>query len=180
MKSRISIATALALALAAATLPTQAAASSAPFSVGVTAAALGSITISSAAITCAPTDTISAHFACSTTTVTGSLRSSPTGSASLTVSSPAGPISGTGGSTIPIASLQITCTSTGTGKNATPSALATQTALTAGTTTACASWTTLPVVSSLDLLVGFFLDDRQVTADTYTTLTGFNVVATAT
>jgi hypothetical protein len=30
------------------------------------------------------------------------------------------------------------------------------------------------------VLIAFFIDDTQVAADTYTTLTGFNVVATAT
>ncbi|MGB8267195.1 MAG: hypothetical protein WCE44_12770 [Candidatus Velthaea sp.] len=180
MKYRIAIAAVLALGLGAAAVPAQAATSSAPFSVGVTASALASISVNNGTITCAPTDTSSAHFACSTTTATGSLRSSAAGSASLTVSSPAGPIAGTAGNNIPIASVQITCTSSGTGKNATPASLATLAALTASSTTACASWTTLPVVSSLNVLIAFFIDDTQVAADTYTTLTGFNVVATAT
>jgi hypothetical protein len=52
--------------------------------------------------------------------------------------------------------------------------------LTASATTACATWTVLPVVTSLNVLVSFFLNDTAVAADTYATLTGFDVVATAT
>jgi hypothetical protein len=180
LQNRLAVAASLALAIGVCAAPAGASTSSAPFSVGVTAAAVATITISSNAVTCAPTNTTNLHFPCSTTTVTGSLRSSSTGPATLTVSSPAGPITGSAGNTIPIASLQISCTSTGTGSNATPSALATQAALTASATTACATWTVLPVVTSLNVLVAFFLNDTSVAADTYTTLTGFNVVATAT
>jgi hypothetical protein len=159
----------------------EAATSSAPFSVTVTAAAIAAISISANNITCAPTDASNLHFPCSTSTATGSIRSTGTGgSASLAVSSPAGPIAGTNGNSIPISALQITCTSTGTGVNATPATLATQAALTASATTSCATWTTLPVVSVLNVLISFFINDTVVAADTYTTLTGFNVTATAT
>ncbi|MBV8750209.1 MAG: hypothetical protein JO103_10905 [Candidatus Eremiobacteraeota bacterium] len=63
--------------------------------------------------------------------------------------------------------------------NATPATLATQAALTASGSTSCATWTTLPVVTSLNIAIAFFIDDTHVAADTYTTLSGFNVVATA-
>ena len=108
-------------------------------------------------------------------TVTGTLITKiGTGSGSIAISSPAN-ITGTGGGSLPISALSITCS--GTAKTGQAFATA-QTALAASSSTNCATYGA-NFNTPLNFTLGMFLDDRTIPADTYPA-TNFTVVATAT
>jgi len=108
-------------------------------------------------------------------TVTGTLITTiGTGSGSVAIASPAN-ITGTGGSTLPINALSITCS--GTARTGQTFATA-QTALTASSNTNCATYAA-NYNTAINFTLGMFLDDRSISADTYPA-TNFTVVATAT
>ncbi len=161
------------------------------FTVAATVNTIATVNISTSAYTFTSSDNTNTHLAANENAslpaagnVTGSIRTSKANPGFIQVVAPAGPLTGTGGATIPIASLQITC-ATGTGNsgvNATPSGLASQTALTASASTQCAKYNNAATGTSaqVGLLLSLFLDDTVVIADTYSALSGFSVAASAT
>lgn len=96
------------------------------------------------------------------------------GSGSIAISSPAN-ITGTGGATLPISALSITCSGTAQTGQAFATA---HTALAASSSTNCATYGA-NYNTALNFTLGMFLDDRTLSADTYPA-TSFTVVATAT
>ena len=109
--------------------------------------------------------------------VTGTLVTTfASGAGTINVSSPAD-ILGTGGGTLPIAALQITCS--GTAQTGQTFNAATATALTASGNTLCASYAS-GFNKPLSFELSMFLDDTQFPVDTYTSVAGFGLVASAT
>lgn len=108
-------------------------------------------------------------------TVTGTLITKiGTGSGSIAIASPAN-ITGTGGGSLPISALAITCSG---GVVSGESFATAHTALTASSSTNCATYGA-NFDTALNFTLGMFLDDRTIPADSYPA-TNFTVVATAT
>jgi hypothetical protein len=161
------------------------------FTVAATVNTIGTINMATAAYTFTSNDNLSPHLAANENAsvlaagnITGSIRTTKAGTGIISVASPAGPLTGSGGATITIASLQATC-AVGTGNsgvNAVPSGLAAQLALTASAGIQCAKYNTAATGSSaqVGLLLTLFLDDTSVIADTYAALPGFSITASAT
>jgi hypothetical protein len=161
------------------------------FTVAATVNTIATVNISTGAYTFTSSDNLTAHLAANENAslpaagnVTGSIRTSKANPGFVNVVAPAGPLTGTGGAAIAIASLQITC-AVGTGNsglNAAPTGLATTTALTASASTQCAKYNNAATGTSaqVGLLLSMFLDDTAVIADTYSALAGFSVAASAT
>jgi hypothetical protein len=148
------------------------------FNVQVTAATVATVTVTApGSVTCAPGTTVSGIVAC-TNVVTGSIRSSKGGTASLTTAAVAGTIVGTTGNSVPVSAISMTCAdngSTGTHGAATFASAAAST--TAGTS--CASWAG-PNVFTYNVNLTFGIDSSQVNADTYTLSSGWTVTASTT
>ncbi|MBC5811168.1 MAG: hypothetical protein GIW95_10030 [Candidatus Eremiobacteraeota bacterium] len=161
------------------------------FTVAATVNTLATVNISTSAYTFTSNDNTNTHLPANENAtipaagnVTGSIRTSKANPGFINVVAPAGPLTGSGTATIPISSLQITC-ATGTGNsglNATPTGLASLTALTASTSTQCAKYNNAATGTSatVGILLSLFLDDTSVIADTYAALSGFSVAASAT
>lgn len=161
------------------------------FTVAATVNTIATVNISTGAYTFTSSDNTTLHLGANENAslpaagnVTGSIRTSKANPGFINVVAPAGPLTGTGGATISIASLQITC-AVGTGNsgvNATPTGLASTTALTASASTQCAKYNNAATGTSaqVGLLLSMFLDDTAVIADTYSALAGFSVAASAT
>jgi hypothetical protein len=154
------------------------------FSVQVTAATSTTIAVTTTGgnpVTCAiGSGVVTGVVACSNTVnATGAIRSTHAGTSTLTVNAIAsGTITGTGGSSIPVAALTMTCLdggSTGTHGAATLASAATSTV--AGTS--CASWLG-PNVFTYNMNITFGIDSAQVDADTYSLSSGWTVVAATT
>jgi hypothetical protein len=165
--------------LLGATLPASAAAT---FNVQVVATMSTSITVTSPAgdVTCNPGNAVTGVVACTNTVnATGTIRSTHGGTSTLTVDSIAGGvISGTGGTSIPVSAVKMTCadnSSTGThGVGVFASAAASTVA-----GTSCASWPG-PNVFTYNVNLTFGIDSSQVDADTYTLSSGWTVLAATT
>ena len=116
--------------------------------------------------------------------ITGFIRTSKAGTGIISVASPAGPLTGTGGATIAIASLQASCAvgTSNSGVNAVPTGLASQLALVPSASVQCAKYNQGGTGSTLavGLLLSLFLDDTTIIADTYAALSGFSITASAT
>ena len=170
----------LAFALAAATVP--AFANTVTFGISVTKNATASISLSTATFTWANiTDSSNTSLGAdnnpASANVTGTMLTTySSGSGQINVSSPAN-ITGTKGGTLPINALQIQCTGSAVAGQTYNAASAT--ALTASASTACSSYASgyyTPV--SFKLLM--FVDDSRFPADTYSSASGFSLVASAT
>jgi hypothetical protein len=113
--------------------------------------------------------------------ITGAIRTTKANPGFINLAAPAGPLTGTGGATLPISALKVTCAA-GTGNsgvNAVPTGLASLTALTASGSVQCAKYG--PGTSAtVGILLTMFLDDTTVLADTFAATAGFSVVASAT
>jgi len=152
------------------------------FGVSITKKSTASISLSTstftwANITDSSTTSLAADNNSASANVTGSvLTTYSSGSGQISVTSPAN-IVGTGGGTLPINALQIQCT--GTAQTGQTFNAASATALTASASTTCASYAAgyyTPI--SFKLLM--FVDDSRFPADTYTSASGFALVASAT
>jgi hypothetical protein len=157
-------------------------AEAAPLTVSVTRSPSATISLSSNAFQWGNvTDNATQYLASDggAVTVTGSIATSSTGgSGSISIQTPADLV-GTANSSdvLPISSLSVTCSGSGnTGTNAAPT-YATQQALAASGSTACATWGAGANVN-VNVSLAMFLDDRTVPVDTYTS-SGFAVVASA-
>jgi hypothetical protein len=161
------------------------------FTVAANVNTIATVSMATSAYTFTSSDNTNAHLAANENAsvpaagnITGSIRTTKAGTGIISVASPAGPLTGSGGATITIASLQATC-AVGTGNsgvNAVPSGLAAQLALTASAGIQCAKYNTAATGSSaqVGLLLTLFLDDTSVIADTYAALPGFSITASAT
>lgn len=173
---------AVGMLVAMASLGLPAAANTVNFGVSITKKPTASISLTTSTFTWANiTDSASTSLAAdnnpASANVTGTILTTfSSGSGQITVTSPAN-IVGTGGGTLPINALQIQCTGTAqTGQTFNASVA---TALTASASTACASYASgyyAPI--SFKLLM--FVDDSRFPADTYTSASGFALVASAT
>ena len=168
----------VASACAATIAPSFAASQSTTITVSVTKNATANISLSGTAFAWANVVDNTNQFLASDggpVTVTGTLITKiATGSGSIVIASPAN-ITGSGGGTLPISDLSITCsgtTQTGQTFNTAHSAL------TASSSTNCASYGA-NYETALNFTLAMFLDDRTLAADTYPA-TNFTVVATAT
>ncbi len=160
------------------------------FTVSANVATIGTVSISTTSYSFTSTTNVNAHLPANenpsgtTSNVTGSIRTTKAGVGLISVSAPAGPITGTGGGSIAIANLSMTCAtgSANSGVNATPTGLAALTALTASASTQCAKYNNSATGTSaqVGLLLSLFLDETQPVADTYGPLAGFSVTVSAT
>jgi hypothetical protein len=146
--------------------------------VSVTKNATANISLSGTAFTWANVQDNTNQFLASdggNITVTGTLITKiATGAGSIAIAAPAN-ITGSGGGSLPISALSMTCS----GGAQTGQAFATaHTALTASSSTNCATFGA-NYETPLNFTLGMFLDDRTLPADTYPA-TNFTVVATAT
>lgn len=175
-------ASAISLSLLASSIPMVALANTVNFGISVKKKPTANISLSTATFTWAnvtddATTSLAADNNPTTANVTGTLVTTfSSGAGQINVSSPPD-ITGAGGGTLPIAALQITCTGTATtGQTFNANAA---TPLTASSTTLCASY-----ASGYNTKLGFelsmFLDDTQFPVDTYTSASGFGLVASAT
>lgn len=166
----------------AGTFAAPAAANTVNFGVSITKKATASISLSTATFTWANiTDSTQTSLGAdnnpASANVTGTILTTfSSGSGQINVGAPAN-ITGTSGGTLPISALQIQCTGaaqTGQTFNA-----ASATALTASANTLCASYASgyyTPI--SFKLLM--FVDDSKFPADTYSSASGFSLIASAT
>ncbi len=160
------------------------------FTVSANVATIGTVSLSTTAYSFTSTTNSNAHLpanenpAGSTSNITGSIRTTKAGVGLISVASPAGPLTGAAGGSIPIASLSMTCAtgSANSGVNATPTGLAALTALTASASTQCAKYNNSATGTSaqVGLLLSLFLDETTPVADTYAALAGFSVTVSAT
>jgi hypothetical protein len=161
------------------------------FTVAATANTIATMSLSTSAFTFTALDNASSHLPANENVglpaagnITGDIRTTKAGTGIISIASPAGPLTGTGGATIPIASLQATC-AVGTGNvgtNIAPSGLASQTALIPSASIQCAAYNAggTGTTGDVGLLLSLFLDDTAVISDTYGALAGFSVTASAT
>jgi hypothetical protein len=116
--------------------------------------------------------------------ITGFIRTTKAGTGIISIASPAGPLTGSGGATIPIASLEASCAAgtSNTGVNAVPTGLSAGAQLIPSASIQCAMYNQGGTGSSLavGLLLSLFLDDTSIIADTYAALSGFSITASAT
>jgi hypothetical protein len=161
------------------------------FTVAATVNTIATVSTATSAYTFTSSDNTSAHLAANENAaipaggnITGFIRTSKAGTGIISVASPAGPLTGSGGATIAIASLQATCAvgTSNSGVNAVPTGLASQLALVPSASVQCAKYNQGGTGSSLavGLLLSLFLDDTAVIADTYAALSGFSITASAT
>ncbi|HEY4441703.1 MAG TPA: hypothetical protein VGN14_14685 [Candidatus Elarobacter sp.] len=164
---------------------------SSSFTVAANVNTIATVNLATTAYTFTSSDNTNAHLAANENgsipaagNITGTIRTTKAGTGIISIASPAGPLTGTGAATIAIASLQATCAagSGNAGVNATPSGLASETALVASGSVQCAKYNNAGTGSSaaVGLLLSLFLDDTSVIADTYAALSGFSVTASAT
>lgn len=150
------------------------------FNVQVNAATVATITVTSpGSVTCAPGTTVTGIVACTNTVnATGAIRSTKSGTASLTAAAVAGTIVGTSGNSVPVAAIQMTCADNGSaGTHGTGVFASAAASTTAGTS--CASWAG-PNVFTYNVNLTFGIDSSQVNADTYTLSSGWTVTASTT
>jgi hypothetical protein len=152
------------------------------FGISVTKNATASLSLSTATFTWAniidSTNTsLAADNNPASANVTGTMLTTySSGSGQITVASPAN-ITGTNGGTLPINALQISCTgSAQTGQTFNAS---TPTALTASGSTTCASYAS-GYYTPISFKLQMFIDDTRFPADTYSSASGFSLVASAT
>jgi hypothetical protein len=161
------------------------------FTVAATVNTIATVSTATSAYTFTSSDNTSPHLAANENAsipaggnITGFIRTSKAGTGIISVASPAGPLTGSGGATIAIASLQATCAvgTSNSGVNAVPTGLASQLALVPSASVQCAKYNQGGTGSSLavGLLLSLFLDDTAVIADTYAALSGFSITASAT
>ena len=159
-----------------------AAANTVNFGISVTKNATANISLSTATFTWANiTDSSNTSLGAdnnpASANVTGTILTKySTGSGQINVGAPAN-ITGTAGGTLPINALQIQCT--GTAQTGQTFNAASATALTASANTLCASYAAgyyTPI--SFKLLM--FVDDSRFPADTYSSASGFSLIASAT
>jgi hypothetical protein len=152
------------------------------FGISITKNATASLSLSTSTFTWANiTDSTNTSLAAdnnpNSANVTGTMLTTySSGSGQIVVASPAN-LTGTNGGTLPINALQIQCS--GSAQTGQTFNAATPTALTASASTTCASYAAgyyTPV--SFKLLM--FVDDSRFPADTYSSASGFSLVATAT
>lgn len=182
MKTRfsqsIAAAAALAVGLALTAAPSLAVVQNTTLTVTVTKNATANLTLSGAAFTWAAVQDSTNQFLASdggNITVTGQLITKiGSGSGSIAIAAPAN-ITGSGGGSLPISALSITCAGTAHGGQAFATA---QTALVASSSTNCATYGA-NYNTAINFTLGMFLDDRTIAADSYPA-TSFTVVATAT
>jgi len=182
MTLRNSAKAALAAIGLAATFAAPATANTVNFGVSITKHATASISLSTATFTWANiTDSTQTSLGAdnnpASANVTGTILTTySSGSGQINVGSPAN-ITGTSGGTLPISALQVQCTGTAqTGQTFNASSA---TALTASANTLCASYASgfyTPI--SFKLLM--FVDDSKFPADTYSSASGFSLIASAT
>jgi hypothetical protein len=150
------------------------------FNVQVNASTVATITVTSTGnVTCAPGNTVTGTVACTNTVnATGAIRSSKSGTASLTAAAVAATIVGTSGNSVPVAAILMTCADNGSsGTHGTATFASAAASTTAGTS--CASWPG-PNVFTYNVNLTFGIDSAQVNADTYTLSSGWTVTASTT
>lgn len=182
MKSRLSLSiiasAALALCFALTAAPSLAVVQNTTLTVTVTKNATANISLSGAAFTWSNVQDNTNQFLASdggNITVTGKLITKiGSGSGSIAIAAPPN-ITGTGGGTLPISALSITCAGAANGGQTFATA---QTALVASSSTNCATYGA-NYNTAINFTLGMFLDDRTIPADSYPA-TAFTVVATAT
>jgi hypothetical protein len=161
------------------------------FTVAATVNTIATVNTATSAYTFTSSDNTNAHLAANENAaipaggnITGFIRTSKAGTGIISVASPAGPLTGSGGATIAIASLQASYAvgTSNAGVNAVPTGLASQLALVPSASVQCAKYNQGGTGSSLavGLLLSLFLDDTVVIADTYAALSGFSITASAT
>lgn len=193
MKRLVTLLTACALLVAPA-VPAAAATQSATFDVQATVSALATLTFGlngSAYNFGSVTDNTNSSLAAgnnSSGTIDANVRSTTTGgSASIYINAPNASIAGSTGGSLPITNLQYQCTGSYTVNNSdgtsssgvTTGITAGKPALAQGTGNTCVTFTNGASIKSAQLLLGLFLDDRFLAADSYSG-GGFSLTVSAT
>ena len=150
------------------------------FNVQVNAATVATVTVTApGSVTCNPGTTVTGIVACTNVVnATGAIRSTKSGTASLTTAAVASTITGTAGNTLAVSAIQMTCADNGSTGTHGAATFATAAASTT-TGTSCASWAG-PNVFTYNVNLNFGIDSSQVNADTYTLSSGWTVTASTT
>ncbi len=139
------------------------------FPLQVVAGAIASITVQvngTGTITCDVGTTLSGIVPCTNqVSVSGSVRSSSHGNATLTVTPPGATVPGSNGSSVPVAALQMTCTDNGSsGMHGTATFASATPSSSSGSP--CAVWAG-PNAFNPAVTISYGIDAAQVPADTY-------------
>lgn len=159
------------------------AATTGTFDLQVIAGPYASITVSTvggASIVCDTGSSVSGVIACTNTVnVIGLLRSRGSGNGTFTVTAPAGTISGSGGSTLNVSALKMTCADNGSigALHGTPTWASAQASST--TPVQCVQWPG-PNAFAPNVNITYGIDAAEAPADTYPLSTGWVVTASST
>ena len=179
MSKYILVALGIAILFVVPARPVAAASATGTFGVSVIAATQATVTVTGTTVTCT-TGTGLTVIACSgTIQAAGNMRSTKSGTSTLTLTAPAATIPGAT-SSIPVSALQMTCADNGS-SGTFGSATFASAAPSSTTAVSCASWaTTAANVFSYNVNLNFGIDQSKVPADTYATQTGWTITASAT